>query len=94
MTKIFLLGFVLSLGISHSARAAEFSIADLQKAAAAALERFTSENPDHAKHLLEYTVSRKGADATVKVAVNHGSMKMDFNYLCLKVSSGIECQAQ
>ncbi len=89
---IALVAFVSSF--SSMSFAAEFSVADLLAATKVAMDDFTAQNPTHADHFTGYKVWKSGEEAKAKVYVTHNGMNMDFNYLCHKHDSKLECHAQ
>ena len=91
-TKVgmFLSGLVL---LSPSAWAA-FSIDELQQATKIAVEAFQAANPAHVEHFVGFKSWKSGEEAKVKVYVSHDGMNMEYNYVCHKHESAMECHAQ
>lgn len=74
------------------ALAAGFSIADLNTAGKVASDVFVQDHQAHTEHFTGYKVWKSGADAKVKVYVDHGGMAMEYDYTCFKSASAIDCQ--
>ncbi len=73
---------------------AAFSIDELVDVTKLSLKDFTTEHPDHVEHFTGYKSWKSGEDAKVKIYVNHDGMSMEYNYLCHKHDTGLECHAQ
>jgi hypothetical protein len=91
--KLLLTASMLVFG-GGSVFAAPFSIADIIQASQLATDDFQTRNPDHVTHFNGFKVWPSGEEAKVKVYVNHDGMSMEFNYLCHKHDSEIECHVQ
>lgn len=89
--KWLLLSAVLLIG---SVARADFSIAELLDATKTGVKAFETENPEHVPHFTGYKAWKSAEDAKLKVYVSHEGMSMEFNYLCHKHDTGIECHAQ
>lgn len=76
-----------------SAQAAEFSPAELLTATQSALKLFSDANPDHVSHLTGFKTWKSGADAKVKIYMNHDGMAMEYNYQCQSAGGQIRCSA-
>lgn len=86
---------LLSLVSAIPALAAEgLAPADLLEATRISIASFEASNPDHAGHLSGFKSWRSGADGKVKLYVAHGSMTMEFNFVCAKHGEEIHCGAQ
>lgn len=94
--KMHLLSSILGLSLLTvgASAMAEFSIDELQSAAAIALDDFEQSNPSHVPHFTGYKAWKSGDEAKVKIYVSHDGMNMDFNYLCMKHDASIACHAQ
>ena len=73
---------------------AELNLLDLKRAADVALESFHVEYPDHFPHISGYATAISGDDTKVTITIAHHGHAQDFKYLCLKIESGVECQAE
>jgi hypothetical protein len=73
---------------------ADFSMDELVEATKVALKGFKTDHPDHVEHFTGYKSWKSEDDSKVKVYVTHDGMSMDFNYLCHKHETGIECHVQ
>lgn len=93
MKKRIVVGVFGSLMTAGQAFAA-FSIDELHEATRAATETFVAANADHVEHFTGYKSWKSGEDARVKIYVSHDGMNMEFNYLCHKHETEIECHAQ
>lgn len=71
---------------------AEFTSVELLDATKTAVEAFEANNA-HAEHFIGYKAWKTGADAKVKIYVDHGGMAMEFDYLCIKYEDATECQS-
>lgn len=95
MKKHFKLLFSAFAVLAYSQAAwAAFSIDELNTATKTATEDFKTRQPDHVAHFNGYKSWPSGEDAKVKIYVSHDGMNMDFNYVCHKHDSSIECHAQ
>ena len=67
---------------------------DLISATKSALTDYSTNNPEHAKHVSGFRTLTSDADAKVKIYVNHDGMAMESDYLCVRQGSALECHAQ
>jgi hypothetical protein len=68
--------------------------ADLLSIAKSALDDYTANNPEHAKHISGFRVTTSGKDGKVKLYINHGGMTMESDYLCIRQDAAFECREQ
>ena len=96
MNMKFLLAFgsALSVSICSFSALAEFTIDEMHTATASAVANFVKDNPAHADHFTGYKSWKSGDDVKVKVYALHGGTNMEFNYLCHKHGTLIECHFQ
>jgi hypothetical protein len=98
-TRIALIASILATSAAASAMAAEslapaeFTAAELVAATQNAVKLFSETNPDHAVHLTGFKTWKSGADAKVKIYVNHNGMAMEHNFQCAQSTGGIRCVA-
>lgn len=88
---------IVTLGLAlaaSSVASAAFSVPDLHSASNLAVADVLKNNPSHGDHLTGYKTWKSGEDAKVKVYVDHSGMAMEFNFLCHKHDTGVECHAQ
>lgn len=71
-----------------------FSIDELNKATSTATGSFQKDHADHVEHFTGYKSWKSGDDAKVKIYITHDGMSMEFNYVCHKHDTGIECHVQ
>jgi hypothetical protein len=90
MTTLFYAG----MSLSATSAFAEFSIADLKKAANVAVDGFQTEYPEHVQHFTGFAVEKAGEDAKVTVKIRHHNADETFAYVCLKTATDIECRAE
>ena len=92
MKKSFLGLVVGSMAFGSQAFGA-FTSAELITATQQAVADFETENPDHAVHFTGFKSWKSGEDGKVKIYVDHDGHAMEFNYLCHKHDSELECHA-
>lgn len=83
-----------SLAFVGSSAFAEFSIDELIDVTKVAMTKFSTDHPDHVAHFVGYKSWKSGDDAKVKVYINHSGMSMEYNYICHKHDTGLECHDQ
>jgi hypothetical protein len=88
------LTFTVLATLSAPSVFAAFSIDELVEATKVALKDFQTKNPEHVTHFSGYKSWKSGEDAKVKVYVNHEGMNMEYDFVCQKHTSGIECHLQ
>ena len=88
------LASVVALVLAGGSAMAAFSVTEMHTATASAVADFMKNNPAHVAHFTGYKTWKSGDDVKVKVYVAHDGMSMDFNYVCHKHGSNIECHAQ
>jgi len=84
---------LIGLGVFFlsSAAFADFNSVELLEATKITVEEFELSNA-HAAHFVGYKAWKSGADAKVKIYVDHDGMEMEFDYLCIKYDDATECQ--
>jgi hypothetical protein len=85
---------LLSAGFSVGTAKADFSVNDIHEAAKLATTEFETKNAGHAAHFVGYKVWKSKDESKVKIYVNHGGTNMEFDYMCHKHGTDIECHAQ
>lgn len=93
MRKLLLLVSSAFLTSSMPAQAA-FNVIEMHAATESAVVHFLKNNPAHADHLFGYKTWKSGEDVKVKVYVTHAGLNMEFNYVCHKHETNIECHFQ
>ena len=90
--------FVAALGVLSLAPMAfgadVLPFPDLQTVTKLAFDDFTVAQPTHVVHFTGFKTWQSADDARVKIYVNHDGMAMEFNYLCHKHETGLECHRQ
>ena len=59
-----------------------------------ALDDYTTNNPEHSKHVSGFTTTTVKEDAKVKLLINHEGMPMLANYFCVRQETTFVCTAQ
>lgn len=91
LRNVVLLGAIAFFGTNAFAA---FSIDEVLDVTKLALKDFATEHPDHVDHFVGYKSWKSGEDAKVKIYVDHDGMSMEYNYVCHKHETGLECHAQ
>ena len=67
---------------------------ELLKVTKLSMDDYTTENPEHAKHISGFKVSTVAQDAKVVLSVAHEGMVMSANYFCVRQEASFVCTAQ
>lgn len=93
--KRFIIAGLGALSLAPMALAEDvLPFADLQAVTKLAFDDFGVAQPTHVQHFTGFKTWQSADDARVKIYVNHDGMAMEFNYLCHKHETGLECHRQ
>lgn len=68
-----------------------FSPEQLVKATDVALKSYAAENSAHGTHVTGFKTWKSGAEAKVKIYIDHNGMAMESNYVCQEHSGQVHC---
>lgn len=92
--KMFLVVGTCALSLAPIAMADVMPFADLQAVTKLSFDDFTVAQPAHVAHFTGFKTWQSADDSRVKIYVNHDGMAMEFNYLCHRHETGLECHRQ
>lgn len=89
------LGMLFLIGGSVIAKADnELTQAELLDITKQSMDDYTTNNPEHAKHISGFKTITVKTDGKVTLTINHDGMTMTAAYYCVRQTSGFQCTEQ